>query len=135
MSILLIADKDIQARRQVMDLFGETEYQIVAPDSVDMVLGDVLKKEVRVILLGNEFDDMPAGDLIPILKRCNRNLTIILISNEQSLPLLRKLRREGIFYHALRPVEKEDREEILQAVRCAFENIPEDTLVVSTEHK
>jgi len=135
MSILLIADKDIQARRQVMDLFGETEYQIVAPDSVDMVLGDVLKKEVRVILLGSEFDDMPAGDLIPILKRCNRNLTIILISNEQSLPLLRKLRREGIFYHALRPVEKEDREEILQAVRCAFENIPEDTLVVSTEHK
>ncbi len=135
MSILLIADKDIQARRQVMDLFGETEYQIVAPDSVDMVLGDVLKKEVRVILLGSEFDDMPAGDLIPILKRCNRNLTIILISNEQSLPLLRKLRREGIFYHALRPVEKEDREEILQAVQCAFENISEDTLVVSTDHE
>jgi hypothetical protein len=36
---------------------------------------------------------------------------------------LRKLRTEGIFYHALKPVDAEDREEIRQAVACAFKNI------------
>ena len=123
MRMLIIADEDIKSREQVMELFGDTEYQVVAPDSVDLVLKDVLKKEAPVVLLGNVFDDMLAGDLIPILKKCNKNLTIILVSNEESLPLLRKLRREGIFYHALKPSEKEDREELLQAVRCAFANI------------
>jgi hypothetical protein len=34
--------------------------------------------------------------------------------------MVRTIRQEGIFYHALRPVTEEDREEIKQAVECAF---------------
>lgn len=138
MRMLIIADEDIKSREQVMELFGDTEYQVVAPNSVDLVMRDVLKKEAPVVLLGNVFDDMLAGDLIPILKKCNKNLTIILVSNEESLPLLRKLRREGIFYHALKPARKEDRDELLQAVRCAFANItgssgPPDSMVTEAK--
>ena len=123
MRMLIIADEDVKTRDDVIQLFGDTEYSVVAPDSVDLVMKDVLKKEASVVLLGNVFDDILAGDLIPILKKCNKNLTITLVSNGESLPLLRKLRREGIFYHALKPAQKEDREELLQAVRCAFANM------------
>lgn len=123
MGMLLIADEDVQTRNSMTQLFDGTEYEVVTADSVDAVLRDVLKRDVQVILLGSTFDNMPAGDLVPILKRCNRNLTIILISNDMSLPLIRKLRREGIFYHALKPVEAEDREEYVQAVRCAFNSV------------
>lgn len=123
MRVLLIADEDVQTRDSMTQLFGDTEYEVVAADSVDAVMRDVLRKEAQVILLGNTFDNIPAGDLVPILKKCNQNLTIILVSNEESLPLLRKLRREGIFYHALKPSAGEDREELLQAVKCAFENV------------
>jgi len=122
MGLLLIADEDVQTRDSMTQLFGDTEYEVVAADSVDIVMRDVLKKEAQVILLGGTFDNIPASELIPILKKCNQNLTIILVSNEESLPLLRKLRREGIFYHALKPSALEDREELLQAVRCAFGN-------------
>ena len=123
MRSLLIADEDVQTRDKMTQLFGDTEYQVVAADSVDVVMRDVLKRNAQVILLGNTFDNMSASDIIPILKKCNQNLTIILVSDEESLPLLRKLRREGIFYHALKPSALEDREELLQAVRCAFENM------------
>ena len=122
MGLLLIADEDVQNRDSMTQLFGATDYEVVAANSVDVVMRDVIKKEAQVILLGNTFDNIPAGELIPILKKCNQNLTIILISNEESLPLLRKLRREGIFYHALKPSAVEDKEELLQAVKCAFEN-------------
>ena len=33
------------------------------------------------------------------------------------------IRREGVFYHALKPEAQEDREELLEAVRCAFANV------------
>lgn len=122
MEVLLIADEDVKARQQFTDLFGKTGYQVIAAESVDAVMRDVLKRNAQVILLGSTFDSLPAGDLIPILKRCNRNLTIILVSDEVSLPLMRKLRREGIFYHSLRPVGEEDKNELFQAVRCAFAN-------------
>ncbi len=135
MRLLLIADEDVQTRDSMTQLFGETEYEVVAADSVDVVMRDVLKKEAQVVLLGNAFDNIPAGDLIPILKKCNRNLTIILVSNEESLPLLRKLRREGIFYHALKPAAREDKEELLQAVKCAFDNVTGKEFPTGTAHK
>ena len=74
-------------------------------------------------MLGSKFDELSAAELIPLLKQCNRRLTIILVSADASLPLIRKLRREGIFYHALRPVDGEGKEEIRKAVQCAFEHL------------
>ncbi len=122
MQFLLIADRDEETRRQIVGFFSGSEYQVVEADSVDIVLRNVLKKEVRVILLGSEFDGLSAMEIIPLLKKCNQNLTIILISNEESLPLMRRFRKEGIFYHALKPVNGDDRDELRQVVQCAFHN-------------
>jgi len=120
MQLLLIADRDQETRRRIAEFFGGSEYRIVEADSVDVVLRNVLKEEARVILLGSEFDGLSATEIIPLLKSCNRDLTIILISNEESLSLIRRCRREGIFYHALKPVNGDDKEEFRQVVRCAF---------------
>lgn len=120
---LLIADEDLESRKSMADLFIEAGYNVMVTNSAANVLYGILKKTAQVVLLSSEFDELTASDLVPILKKCDQNLTIILISNELSLPLIRKLRKEGIFYHALKPVNPEDKEEIRQAVKCAFENL------------
>lgn len=120
---LLIADKDAESRRRMAELFIEAGYNVMVTSSVVNALLGILRKSAQVVLLGSEFDEWSAGELIPLLKKCNPNLTIILVSGEAPLPLLRKLRREGIFYHALKPIQPEDEEEIRQAVQCAFENV------------
>jgi DNA-binding NtrC family response regulator len=120
---LLIAEEDMNSRKQMADLFIEAGYTVTVTNSAATVLHGILKKTAQVVLLSNNFDELTATDLIPLLKKCNRNLTIILIAEDLSLPMIRKLRAEGIFYHALKPVKPEDREEIRQAVQCAFENI------------
>jgi DNA-binding NtrC family response regulator len=120
---LLIADEDLDSRKQMADLFIDAGYNVTVTNSAANVLHGILKKTAQVVLLSSEFDEMTATDLIPLLKKCNRKLTIILISNDLSLTLIRKLRKEGIFYHALKPVKPEDREEIRQAVKCAFETM------------
>lgn len=125
MQLLLIADKDMDARRQMADIFGHEEYQVIEAESVDVVLHEVLKRDVQVVLLGSEFDGLSARELIPLLKKCKRDLTIILVSNDESLPLIRRFRREGIFYHSLKPISEDDKEELRQVVHCAFENSSE----------
>ena len=122
MQLLLIAERDPKVRRQMASIFGEADYQVIEAESVDVVLHDVLKRGAQVVLLGNDFDGLPARELIPLLKSCNRDLTIILVSNEESLPLIRRFRREGIFYHSLKPESREDQEELRQVVHCAFQN-------------
>jgi len=83
----------------------------------------VRKKKSQVVLLGAELGEFTFVELVPLLKRYNRKLTIVLIADDTPLPLIRKVREEGIFYHALRPTEPEGEEEIRQVVKCAIENL------------
>jgi DNA-binding NtrC family response regulator len=120
---LLIADEDITSRKCMADLFTNAGYQVTVPDSAAGVLYRILKKTARVILLSTRFDEVMATELIPILKRCNRNLHIILVASELPLTLIRKARSEGIFYHALKPTRPGDEKELQEVVKCAFENV------------
>ena len=120
---LLIADEDINSRKQMADIFIEAGYDVMVSTSAANVINGILKKTAQVLLLSDEFDELTASDLIPLLKKCNRNITIILVSDNVSPLLIRRLRKEGIFYHALKPLKAEDREEIRLAVQCAFENL------------
>jgi len=118
---LLIVDEDVTTRKQMAELFSDAGYQVSAPSSVAEALVGILKKTVKVVLLSTRFDALLATELIPLLKQCNRDLSIILVASELPLALLRKARREGIFYHALKPVQPGDEEELCQAVKCAFD--------------
>jgi DNA-binding NtrC family response regulator len=118
---VLIADEDLATRKQMAELMIDAGYEVTVPTSVAGVLGGILKKTAKVVLLSTRFDELMATELIPLLKKCNRDLTIILVASELPLALLRKARSEGIFYHALKPVQPGDEEELRQAVKCAFE--------------
>ncbi len=119
---LMIAEQDVDARKQIADLLIEAGYTVTVTNSAANALHGILKKTAQIVILGEEFDELAAGDLIPLLRKCNRDLTIILVSDDIPLPAIRKVRKEGIFYHAL----KQDTDEIRQAVQCAFQNMSHD---------
>ena len=120
---ILIVDEDRDCSKQMAEMFIDAGYDVTVTNSVASALYGVLKKTAQVVVLGAKFDELTAADIIPLMKQCNRKLPIILITADTSLGLLRKLRCEGIFYHALKPVDAEGREEIRQAVHCAFKNL------------
>lgn len=119
---LLIANEDRDSRDRLADLFVEDDLQVETTDSVVSGLEGILNKTTQVVVLGGNFDEAYVAKLVPLLKKCNRYLSIILISDEISINLLRRIRKEGIFYHALKPAGDEGREEIRQAVHYAFRN-------------
>lgn len=120
---ILIVDEDIECRTKMTDMFIEDGYCVTATNSIAGALYNILKKTVQVVLLGTKFDNFAAADIVPLLKQCNNKLSIIVISANASLPQVRKLRNEGIFYHALKPVDREGHEEIRQAVQCAVKSL------------
>jgi CheY-like chemotaxis protein len=108
---LLIADKDAATRKRVANLFIEAGYDVTVTDSAAKAIDGVLKKTAQVLLLGTQLNEVDTAVLVPLL------------ADDTPLPLIRKVRKEGIFYHALRPEEPEDDEEIRQAVKCAMQNL------------
>lgn len=120
---LLVADKNITARKEIANILIEAGYDVTVTNSAMKAMQDVIHNNAQVLLLGEELEELNSAELLPLLKQCNRRLAIILVADEASLPLMRKVRKEGIFYHALRPVEPEGREEIKQAVKYAIHNL------------
>jgi DNA-binding NtrC family response regulator len=120
---LLVADKDMSARKQVAGILIEAGYDVMVTDSAVKAMQNVLNNNAQVLLLGTELEELNSAEFLPLLKHCNRKLAIILVADEASLALMRKVRQEGIFFHALRPAEPEGREEIRQVVKCAIHNL------------
>ncbi len=127
MNGLLIANKDQGAREQLASLFDENEYNITKADSVANALEGIINKEIQVVVLDGNYDEQNVVKLIPLLKKCNRNISIIMVSDEMPIELVRRIRQEGIFYHALRTAGEDNYEEIFQAVSYAFKKYQENT--------
>ena len=119
---IIIADSDAKYRSQIAEHFKKAGYEVETTDSAAHVLCSILEKQTPVLLLGSDFDKkVSSGDLIHLLKKCNRHLHVIMVSEQMPLAQMRQVREEGIFYHALKPVSAGDTEELGQAVECAFE--------------
>lgn len=118
---ILVADKDTAFLREVADHFSDAGYHVETTNSAVRVISNILEKQTPVVLLGSDFDKkINLLELVRLLKKCNRHLAVILVSDEASLPIVKRIRQEGIFYYALRPVAPEDTDEIKQAVECAL---------------
>ncbi|MEA3544310.1 MAG: response regulator [Thermodesulfobacteriota bacterium] len=127
MNGLLIANKNQEAQEQLASLFDKNEYQVTKADSVANALEGIINKEIQVVVIDGHYDEQNVVKLIPLLKKCNRNISIILVSDEMPLELERRIRKEGIFYHALKTAGEDNHEEIHQAVSYAFKKYDENT--------
>lgn len=118
---ILVADKDTAFLKEVTDHFSDAGYHVETTNSAVRVISSILEKQTPVVLLGSDFDKkINLLELVRLLKKCNRHLAVILVSDEASLPIVKRIRKEGIFYYAMRPVTPEDTNEIKQAVECAL---------------
>jgi DNA-binding NtrC family response regulator len=112
---ILVADKDTAFLREVTDYFSEAGYHVETTQSAIRVISNILEKQTPVVLLGSDFDKkINLLELVRLLKKCNRHLAVILVSDEASLPIVTRIKTEGIFYYAMRPITQEDTHEIQQ---------------------
>lgn len=123
MKKLLIADSDTDSREHVSNLLLQAGYNVTATDSVADALNDTLRKNAELIILGDNCDEISALEIVPLLKKCNRRIPIILLSSFQSLSMLRNIRKHGIFYHARKSFDPEAGQELIEAVRSALRNL------------
>ena len=119
---ILVADKDTAFLREVTRHFTDAGYHVETTNSAVHVISNILDKQTPVVLLGSDFDKkINLIELVRLLKKCNRHLAVILVSDEASLPIVTRIREEGIFYYAFRPVTANELNEITQAVDYTLE--------------
>jgi DNA-binding NtrC family response regulator len=118
--VILIAYQDDSWVKALSNLLNTKGYRIETTKVVSEVLRKVRGRDSYVVLLDDEMEEINACDLVPLFKKMNPRVPIIVISSQESVGLVKRLRDAGIFYQAMKPV---DLEEIRSAVACAFEKI------------
>lgn len=119
---ILIADRNVKARRDLEEFFKNSHFEVDVTGSAAYAIAKIVKNQEPIVILGDAFEESISSiDVIALMRRCNKNLKIILISDDSSLATLRRIREGGIFYHALRPHNNEDNEELRSVVECAVD--------------
>jgi len=122
---ILIAYQDDLWAKSLSTFFHGIGYRVEVVRILSEMIRKVRNGNIDVVLLDDEIEGVRACDVVPLLKRINPRIQVIMISSEESLDLARRLRCAGIFYQAMKPV---DLEEIRSAVECAFEKIKRENL-------
>ena len=117
---ILIAYQDDLWVRSLTTYFHGQGYRVETAKALSEMIRKIQNGHFEVLLLDDEIEGLKACDIVSLLKKVNSKIQVIMISSEESLGPVRRLRGAGIFYQAMKPV---DMEEIRSAVQCAFEKI------------
>jgi DNA-binding NtrC family response regulator len=122
---ILIAYQDDLWAKSLSASFHSSGYRVETAKMVSEMIRKVRSRKIHVVLLDDEIEGVKACDLVPLFKKIDDKIQVIVISSEASIGLVKRLRGAGIFYQAMKPV---DLEEIKSAVECAFEKIKRESL-------
>lgn len=122
---LLIAYQDDLGTRSLTTFFQTAGYRVDTTRVMSELIRKIRKSNNHVILIDDEIEGVKACEVVPLLKRIDPKIQIIVISSEESIGSVKRLRGAGIFYQAMKPL---DLEEVKSAVKCAFEKIERESL-------
>ena len=118
---ILIVDKDNTVKNKLRKFFNDSNYDVECTSSAAYAIAKIVQGNKPVIILGDNYEEViKPTDVIALMKHCDKNLNIILISDNSSLEALAKMRSEGIYYHSLRPQNAEDIAEIVSVIHFAL---------------
>ena len=116
MQCILIVDTDEVSRTSLSSFLSKIGYQIEIAQSAGETIQKVQNMDIDVVIMDVELSGMKGYEIIPILKKIDAHLPIIMTSTDTSLELAKKVREAGIFFYEIKPL---DFEEIRLAVKDA----------------
>jgi NADH-quinone oxidoreductase subunit E len=103
--IVLIASSDEPLGEYIYHQLVTLGWTISRANLVSDLLRKVREEKIDILLLDDNLEGIPPYDLIPLVKRINSRLPIIALSEDSSLEMSKKVRLQGIFFLAMKPID------------------------------
>ena len=117
---VLIANGDQATIESLSQILIRDGYKVETARLASEVIQRVQNADIGVLVMDVDLLGMESHEIIPIIKKIDPAIPIVVMSSNSSLELARRVRKEGIFYYAVKPL---DPEEIKLAVRDAFKKL------------
>jgi len=116
-----IMDSDRESVERLLKELGIRGYKSEAIEQTNILLRKVKNNLIDILILGVDAWGGGRFELISWIKKLNRSLPIIAVSGDDSLETAAKVREQGVFFYAIKPL---DMHEIDIAVRNALARAP-----------
>ncbi len=113
---VLISTKDPVMIDQMSDILLKHDYSIIIEKSTSKFILKVLEQDIFLIIMDLDTTDNSKLDLIKIIKTIRPRLPIIALSDDDTVESLRKLIQVGVFYCALKPIQIEEIEKVIDSL-------------------
>ena len=114
---VLVLDRDVEVRAEIARLLAERGYVVKESGSAREALATLVERPVECAIVDVELEDMPGLDAIPLLRRKDPQLRVVVTARENTKDLEAKVRRQNVVYYYVKGFE---REELVQAVARAI---------------
>jgi PAS domain S-box-containing protein len=118
---VVVMDRDRETAGQLLKELRDLGYSVEGIEQTKILLQKVRNDLIDVLILAVDAWGGGRFELIPVVKKLNRSLPIIAISSDDSLETAAKVREQGVFFYALKPL---DIREIDIAVKNALARTP-----------
>jgi DNA-binding NtrC family response regulator len=118
----LVVDKDKSALQQLTDFFDDSHFEVETTSSAAYAIAKIVQKNEPIVILGDSFEEtISSSDVVALMHKSNKDLHVILLSDNSSLAILNNIREGGNFHHGLKSHNQETNEGLRSAVECAVE--------------
>ncbi|NIA31011.1 MAG: response regulator [Actinobacteria bacterium] len=115
-SSIVIASDDPEVANVIVNILGKKDYFMLITNSKLQALWKLLNQELRCLIYDFELESDSNITFINIIKSVRPRLPIIVLSPDNSPEMIKQLTEAGIFYYALKPLIKDEMEQLIDAI-------------------
>ncbi len=115
MSSVLIAEDDEYIGKLLGKMLIKEGYEVDIVESGSEAIKGVSTKPFDVLVLDIHIPGINGIDAIPLIKRINSNIPVIIITADHSPVTEQKARKQGIYYYLLKPFKFEELKKVIES--------------------
>ena len=85
------------------------------PDSLE-IMSHVCTEHPNTLIIDDDFTKPNSAHVLSAIRKVNNNLKIVFISSDSSVELGREVSQVGLLYHAVKPVDKEEFNDLIHSI-------------------
>ncbi|RMF88629.1 MAG: response regulator [Nitrospinota bacterium] len=112
---ILVCTGDQEEPSALLSLLSAERHTVEEVHSATEAIQRLLAKTFQAAIFSIPFRGIDALETLALIRQIAPSLPIIVLAEKDSLEIQRKVRQEKIFYYLIKPIDREELHDVLQA--------------------
>ena len=113
----LLATKDLKLKNQLSSILIQNDCSVINAKSAIESISHIFEHHVDFVILDSDSYTSYDKVVVDIIRKARPKVPIIILTEDNSLETLRDLTQSGVFHSAIKPIQKNIMDKLIEAVK------------------